>query len=192
MNATTKTPACPDCGKPDAVTFGDGGCLARCKELSFRTDVRCKIDTIARLRSEVVALLAARESTWEEGYGSGWSDSRYARWGTHPNPHSSTETVLAKQGKAKDRPLAAHLARASEPTLGPIRVRLEETQKGPPIQDIQDDRLIWYVHVNEPDGNWHLAGSGPMFRRDAEALAQRFRDVERTVSIGTHPEKMGP
>lgn len=52
MMTPSSPTVCPDCGKPDAVNFGDGGCMARCKDRNFRTDVRCKTDTIALLRSK--------------------------------------------------------------------------------------------------------------------------------------------
>jgi hypothetical protein len=44
---------CPDCEKPDAVTFGDGGCMARCRDPHFRTNAKCMKDTIALLRSRL-------------------------------------------------------------------------------------------------------------------------------------------
>lgn len=130
-----------------------------------------------------------KERVWENGYGSGWSDSRYARWGTNPNPYSSTENVLAKQGKAK--PLKSPGIVNGPPEIGPIRVRLEEMHKGPPVNEIPDERRIWYVHVNECGGIWHMAGGGPLSRRDADALADQFIQSGRLVSVGLDWEKRG-
>lgn len=49
---------CPDCQRPLAVSFGDGGCLAQCADIHFRTDALCKKLTIRRLRAELEALKA--------------------------------------------------------------------------------------------------------------------------------------
>lgn len=49
--ATVET--CPDCGRPDARTLGDMGCLARCPDIFYRSIAQCRVNTIARLRAEL-------------------------------------------------------------------------------------------------------------------------------------------
>lgn len=51
-----KRNACPDCGLPNAKRYGDGGCLARCPEKAFVNVAQCRLNTIARLRSELAAV----------------------------------------------------------------------------------------------------------------------------------------
>ncbi len=148
---------CPDCGKPDAVTFGDGGCLTRCPELAFRSVTRCRIDTIARLKLEL-------ERTWEDGYGSGWSDARFAKWGTHPNPHSSTETVLAKQSKARE-------ARRESRTW---YVHVKE-----PSNDSSN---------SDSNATWAPTDGGPWTRAEAVLFAAQLRSEGKVAGVGTDPK----
>lgn len=43
---------CPDCGLPEAVRYGDRGCLARCPEEAFRNPTQCLLNTVNQLRSD--------------------------------------------------------------------------------------------------------------------------------------------
>jgi hypothetical protein len=100
-------------------------------------------------------------------------------WHVGPGPRW-TQEELAKTA----------LSPMSHEPLGPIRTRLGET-KGPPIQDIPDERRIWYVHVNECGGVWHLVSGGPLPRADADALADELRERGIIAYIGTDWEKRG-
>jgi hypothetical protein len=105
-----------DCGLPvGRVIDGKdepGTCYAKTKYAESYEQDECYRRQITNLEVALAATLADREKIWEDGYGSGYSDSRFAKWGTHPNPHSTTEVVLAKQAQASRNGIYIELKRA--------------------------------------------------------------------------------
>jgi hypothetical protein len=123
--------------------------------------------------------------------------AKHDDWQTHHTPNVFAQGF--REGMKYAQEQATRLRENSPSALddlhlrtgGPIRTRLGEI-KGPPINEVPDNRRMWYVHVNECGGVWGLVGGGPMTRAEAETLAVEVGgNTGKRVYIGTDWEKRG-